>query len=100
MREYTKLHEQHLWGTPQRVIAALPEPVRGEVAFAIAPYAATPSRPAPDETNAAIDALLDDGRRVADVAKLLAARGFGDRHDLYARAATRKARRESPINEG
>ncbi len=100
VREYTKLHEQHLWGTPQRVIAALPEPLRGEVAFAIAPYAATPSRPAPDETNAAIDALLDDGRRVADVAKLLAARGFGDRHDLYARAATRKARRESPINEG
>ena len=37
VREYTKLHEQQLLGTPPEVAAALPDPVRGEIAFAIAP---------------------------------------------------------------
>ncbi|HEY6325313.1 MAG TPA: 16S rRNA (cytidine(1402)-2'-O)-methyltransferase, partial [Candidatus Cybelea sp.] len=94
VREYTKLHEQHLWGTPREVLAALPEPIRGEVAFAIAPYAIEPDPPAAEEAGAAIDALLASGRRVGEVAKLLAARGFGERRQLYARAAARKARRE------
>ncbi len=95
VREYTKLHEQQLWGTPEQVIARLPEPIRGEVAFAIAPYdAGSPATPAIEEASAAIDALLADGRRVGEVAKLLAARGFGDRKELYAHAAARKARRK------
>ncbi|HEV3194597.1 MAG TPA: 16S rRNA (cytidine(1402)-2'-O)-methyltransferase [Candidatus Cybelea sp.] len=99
VREYTKLHEQHLWGTPQQVIGELPDPLRGEVAFAIAPYAWTQvtERP-PEEAGDAIDALLATGRRVSEVAKLLAARGFGDRRQLYAHAAARKARREASIN--
>jgi 16S rRNA (cytidine1402-2'-O)-methyltransferase len=100
VREYTKLHEQHLSGTPPQVIAQLPEPLRGEIAFAIAPHRApAESAPEPEATSAAIDALLAGGRRVGEVAKLLAARGFGDRHELYARAAARKARSKTPINQ-
>jgi 16S rRNA (cytidine1402-2'-O)-methyltransferase len=100
VREFTKMHEQQLLGTPEGVIAQLPDPVRGEVAFAIAPYQAPRvSTPTSDETSAAIDALLAGGRRVGEVAKLLAARGFGDRRQLYAHASARKARRETSINQ-
>jgi 16S rRNA (cytidine1402-2'-O)-methyltransferase len=97
VREYTKLHEEQLAGTPRAIIARLADVPRGEVAFAVAPYAAAPPE-APDAT-AAIDALLADGERVGDVAKLLATRGFGDRRELYARTAARKARRKSSIKE-
>jgi 16S rRNA (cytidine1402-2'-O)-methyltransferase len=101
VREYTKLHEQQLAGSPQQVLAKLPDPVRGEVAFAIAPhFPAAVSDPAPEEASAAIDALLASGRRVGEVAKLLAARGLGDRRQLYARAVARKAGREASINQG
>ncbi len=99
VREFTKLHEQQLWGTPETVIAQLPHPIRGEVAFAIAPYAAAAAQPTSEATSCAIDALLAGGRRVGDVAKLLAARGFGDRQELYTRAAARKAQRKTPIKE-
>jgi 16S rRNA (cytidine1402-2'-O)-methyltransferase len=100
VREYTKLHEQHLFGSPQSIIAALPDPVRGEVAFAVAPRVAG-AEPTPSFENAssAIEALLADGRRVGEVAKLLAARGFGDRQQLYARAAARKARLKTSIKD-
>ena len=99
VREYTKLHEQQLWGTPGDVIAQLADPVRGEVAFAIAPYRIEPKERPAEKTSAAIDALLADGRRVGEVAKLLAARGFGERGELYARASARKARRKTPIKQ-
>jgi 16S rRNA (cytidine1402-2'-O)-methyltransferase len=100
VREYTKIHEEHLWGPPALVVAKLPEPVRGEVAFAIAPYGAeSAAPPSLEETNAAIDSMLAGGRRLGEVAKLLAARGFGDRHQLYARASVRKARRKTSIKE-
>ncbi len=99
VREYTKLHEQQLWGTAQDVLSLLPDPVRGEVAFAIAPHAVERAEPAAEEAGAAIDALLESGRRVGEIAKLLAARGFGERRQLYARAAARKARREPSINQ-
>jgi 16S rRNA (cytidine1402-2'-O)-methyltransferase len=99
VREYTKLHEQQLAGTPEQVIAGLTEPVRGEVAFAVAPYRAD-AAPAEKQTEgAAIDELLAGGRRVGEVAKMLAARGFGERHELYARAVARKARRKTSIKE-
>lgn len=100
VREYTKLHEQHLGGTPNQVVAQLSEPVRGEIAFAIAPYAAGGATDATTEaTSAEIDALLAGGRRVGEVAKLLAARGLGERHELYARASARKAGRKTSIKE-
>ena len=101
VREYTKLHEQHLLGTPQSLIAALSDPVRGEVAFAVAPQAGALAAPQPryESASSAIDALLAEGHRVGEVAKLLAARGLGDRQQLYARAAARKARLKTSIKE-
>lgn len=100
VREYTKLHEHRIWGTPAEIAAALPELMRGEVSFAIAPYRrpAGPAAPAEETTLAAIDALLAGGAKVGDVAKLLAARGMGERQALYARAAARKAARKTSIN--
>ncbi|HEY1867847.1 MAG TPA: SAM-dependent methyltransferase, partial [Candidatus Cybelea sp.] len=99
VREYTKLHEEQLTGTPQDVLARLTDPVRGEVAFAVGPYEALAGVPAREATSDAIDELLEDGHRVGEVAKLLAARGFGDRQQLYARAAARKARRKTSIKK-
>ncbi|MGB6521029.1 MAG: 16S rRNA (cytidine(1402)-2'-O)-methyltransferase [Candidatus Cybelea sp.] len=96
VREYTKLHEQQLHGTPQEVAAALPDPVRGEIAFAIAPYFAARTQGDP---TAAIDALLASGERVGEVAKRLAAQGFGDRHALYQTAVNRKAGRKAPLKQ-
>jgi 16S rRNA (cytidine1402-2'-O)-methyltransferase len=90
VREYTKMHEQQLAGTPQSVAAQLPDPVRGEIAFAVAPVAldATPAQ----ASDAEIDALLASGRGVAEVAKELAKQGRGDRNALYRRAVARTRR--------
>jgi 16S rRNA (cytidine1402-2'-O)-methyltransferase len=96
VREYTKLHEQHLQGTPAQVAAGLPEPIRGEIAFAIAPYLAAVER---EDPAAAIDALLAGGERVGEVAKQLAARGLGDRQTLYRTAVQRKAARKAPLKQ-
>jgi 16S rRNA (cytidine1402-2'-O)-methyltransferase len=97
VREYTKLHEQHYWGMPESVAAQIADPPRGEVAFAIAPYrVATVVRDRHEEVSDAIDALLESGQRVGDVAKELAAHGFGDRRQLYAAAAARKAAQKAP----
>ncbi len=98
LREYTKMHEQHLVGTPMQVADALEPPIRGEIAFAIAPYAfADRISAAPIEGDDAIDALLDEGRSVPAIAKALAERGLGERRDLYARAAMRKRERGKGI---
>lgn len=100
VREYTKHHEQHFSGTAERVAAELPDPVMGEVAFAVAPYRVAAAVPTTEATSAAIDALLERGTRVGEVAKQLAARGFGERQQLYVRAVERKARRKTSIKQG
>ncbi len=92
VREYTKLHEQQVAGTPAAVSAALADPIRGEIAFAIAP-ARVETAPC-DVTDEEIDELLARGRRVGDVAKELSKQGRGDRNALYARAGARKRLRE------
>ena len=96
VREYTKVHEQQAFGEPAAVAMQLAEPVRGEIAFAVAPYRGAfddrPERPPFDEADEQIDALLAENRRVGDIAKLLAQRGLGDRSELYARASARKGR--------
>jgi 16S rRNA (cytidine1402-2'-O)-methyltransferase len=96
VREYTKLHEQQLAGTPAAVSAALAEPVRGEIAFAIAPAAIETALG--NVTDDEIDALLRAGRRVGDVAKELAKQGRGDRNELYTRAGARKRALEEQTN--
>jgi 16S rRNA (cytidine1402-2'-O)-methyltransferase len=92
VREFTKLHEQQLAGTAAEVAAALPDPMRGEVAFVIDAGVAT----APDAGEAAslderIDALLASGASTAAIAKRLAATGAGERKALYARVGARRS---------
>ncbi len=95
VREYTKLHEQQILGTAAEVGAALPDPIRGEISFAVAPQEPAQAV-APAGVDVAIDRLLAEGTPVADIARSLAERGLGERRDLYARAVERKhAQRES-----
>jgi 16S rRNA (cytidine1402-2'-O)-methyltransferase len=98
LREYTKLHEQQLRGSPSTVSAALPDPVRGEIVLVIdALTAQTAPLPENDAVDAAIDELLEAATPVAVIAKTLVDRGFGRRRELYARATERKrARRDLP----
>jgi len=95
-RELTKRFEQQILGTPHAVLAALARPVRGELVVVLAP--AAPSEQAvtsgePQGVDPAIDALLDVGMTVAEIAKALAGRGGGDRQAVYARATARKRAR-------
>jgi 16S rRNA (cytidine1402-2'-O)-methyltransferase len=96
VREYTKRHEQQLLGTPQEVAAALETPVRGEIAFAVAPYGngsgegSAMAEAAEQASDEAIDALLSQGLKVAEVARRLAERGLGKRRELYERAQRRR----------
>ncbi len=94
VREYTKRFEQQLLGTPAQISAALDAPVRGEIAFVIAPYASVPPPSHTDiDLDAAIDARLDAGEHAGDIARALAREGVGDRRELYAKVSERKAGR-------
>jgi 16S rRNA (cytidine1402-2'-O)-methyltransferase len=94
VREYTKLHEEQLIGTPLQVAAALHDPIRGEVAFALAPGPrAAPRETRPSDLAAAIDALSNEGLSVPAIAKTLSERGLGERRAIYARASERKRTR-------
>ncbi len=91
LREFTKLHEQHLAGTPAALAAALDDPVRGEIAFVIdagPPVAAV--APAATTIDAAIGELIERGMSTAAIAKALTERGFGERRALYALVSERR----------
>ena len=76
----TKLHEQQSLGTPARSRAHSPDPVRGEIAFAIAPYTARRERRLRRRRPMrAIDALLAQTGATGDDRKAARARGFGGR---------------------
>ena len=96
VREYTKKFEQQLLGTPAEVAAALAEPVRGEIAFAVAPYEPPEPQQSPGDLDATIDELLAGGASVAEVARRLAHAGAGNRRDLYTRASQRRAPNKHP----
>jgi 16S rRNA (cytidine1402-2'-O)-methyltransferase len=91
VREYTKKFEQQLLGTPVQVAAGLAEPVRGEIAFVVAPYQTAERAHVPGDVDAAIDQLLASGASVAEVARRLAHMGAGNRRDLYTRASQRRS---------
>lgn len=92
VREFTKLHEQQIGGTPREVAAALPDPVRGEVAFVIdAGVAETADGTESATLDERIDALLAAGNSTAAIAKQLAAAGAGERKAIYARAGARRS---------
>jgi 16S rRNA (cytidine1402-2'-O)-methyltransferase len=92
LREFTKLHEQQIAGTPAQVAAALSEPVRGEIVFVLdagtAEFAAAP--PQPEAVDAAITGLIEQGLTTSAIAKTLAERGLGERRHLYARVSERR----------
>jgi 16S rRNA (cytidine1402-2'-O)-methyltransferase len=91
LREFTKLHEQQLTGTPADVAAALPDPVRGEVVFVIdASVADVPAASSAASIDEQIDALLAAGKSTAAIAKALAASGAGERNAIYARVGERR----------
>ena len=93
VREYTKKFEQQVLGTADEVRAAIDVPVRGEVTFVIAPYAVENEHHEGQVDDETIDAMLDRGSSVRDIAKELAERGRGDRRELYDRASKRKKAR-------
>jgi 16S rRNA (cytidine1402-2'-O)-methyltransferase len=91
LREFTKLHEQQIVGTPAEVARALPDPVRGEVVLVVDVVRA--ERVAETDENALdarIDALIATGASTAAIAKRLAADGGGERQALYARVGARR----------
>lgn len=90
LREYTKMYEQQILGTPAEVKAALEVPVRGECALVIAGHAQPSAPPSASDVDQRIDALLTAGHSVSAVAKTLADEGLGERRHLYARASERK----------
>ena len=94
LREYTKLHEQHVLGTASEVAATLELPVRGEIVLVIEGQAPEAPAIASDEIDAAIDALLDADASVSAIAKTLVERGFGERRHLYALVTGRKQNRK------
>ncbi len=88
LREFTKLHEQHLSGSPADVAAGLTEPVRGEIVLVVdCGPAEPPAPPAGATVDAAIAASLAQGSSTAAIAKALAEQGLGERRQLYARVA-------------
>ena len=80
VREYTKLHEQHLRGNAGARDRGTSRSGTGRGCLCDRTVRGRRGAPPTIEaTSAAIDALLAEGHRVGEVAKLLAARGFGDR---------------------
>jgi len=96
LREYTKRFEEQLHGTAAQIEAKLGERVRGEISFVVMPSPPAPARPpSTREIDEQIDTLLASSHSVSSVAKTLAARGYGERQAIYARAGKRKrSRRE------
>jgi len=92
LREFTKLHEQQVAGTPAEVARALPVPVRGEVVLVVDATAPAAGTAETDDAalDARIDALLATGASTAAIAKRLAAAGSGDRQALYAKVMQRR----------
>jgi len=94
-RELTKLHEQHALGSPADVLAALPDPVRGEIVLVLAGSAPrAPATPDDGDVEREIERALASGSSVADVARELARRGLGSRAELYRRASALRSSRE------
>jgi 16S rRNA (cytidine1402-2'-O)-methyltransferase len=92
LREFTKLHEQQIAGTPADVAAALAQPVRGEIVFVLdgGPLEEPVRSADGPELDTAIGRLIDEGHSTSAIAKALAERGLGERRHLYARVAERR----------
>lgn len=93
LREYTKLHEQHLIGTATAVAAGLAQPVRGELVLVLEGRPPEKITASESEIDAAIDALLETNASVSAIAKSLVEAGLGERRHLYSRVTDRKRAR-------
>jgi 16S rRNA (cytidine1402-2'-O)-methyltransferase len=100
VREFTKLYEQQLAGTPAAVAAQLPDPIRGEVAFVIGGGTVPVADTSGGDIDAQIDALIASGASTAAIAKQLAASGAGERSALYARTGERRSKGTSAVPTG
>ncbi len=96
VRELTKRFEQQLVGTAVEVQARLARPPRGEFVLVVGPHASADSPLPSTDIDALIDVALAGGASIAQTAKTLAQRGFGERRELYARANARKRGGEPP----
>ena len=102
VRELSKMHEQQVLGTAAEVAAALPDPVRGEIALVVEggeEILTSERRAAGDaaqDIEAAIDTLITEGLATSAIAKRLADEGFGERRYLYARVTERRKGRDEP----
>ena len=97
-RELTKLHEEIARGTAGELAQRFAEGARGEITIVIGAPATDPSEAEPLDEEAldrAIDAMLDDGATVRDVADRLAETSGLPRRDVYQRVQARKDRRGS-----
>jgi 16S rRNA (cytidine1402-2'-O)-methyltransferase len=90
-RNLTKLHEQWIRGTAAEAAAVLGDETRGEVVLLVAPPAeASPDAPA--DLDAAIDALLAQGRSPREIRDVLEG-GDLPKRELYQRVLARVAAR-------
>ncbi len=89
LREYTKRFEQQVLGSAEQVLAALPQPVRGEFVLVLDGRSFQRATLSVDEVDQQIDQLLADGRPPTIIAKRLAKLGLGSRNELYRRACER-----------
>jgi 16S rRNA (cytidine1402-2'-O)-methyltransferase len=97
-RELSKHFEQQIFGPAAAIRAALPTPIRGEIALVIGPNLEPErpqSAPAADDLASAIEAELASGASAADAAKRLARRFGSERAELYNLIVTRKNARRS-----
>jgi 16S rRNA (cytidine1402-2'-O)-methyltransferase len=90
-RNLTKAHEQWIRGTPAEAAAILGDETRGEVVLLVGPPAAA-SPDAPADLDAAIDALLAQGKSPREVREALDG-GDLPRRELYQRVLSRVAAR-------
>ena len=91
VREFTKLHEQQVAGTPAAVGAALADPIRGEITFVLdAGAKLAPEPPSDAAIDLEIERLIGAGLSTSAIAKALTERGFGERRHLYARVSERR----------
>lgn len=94
-RELTKMHEQVIRGHVDEVLAALPDPVLGEITVVVEGRGGSGEELALDEAtiDARIDAMLDRGVAAKAIAKELAEAAGESTRDLYRRVVERSSAR-------
>ncbi|HEV3157778.1 MAG TPA: 16S rRNA (cytidine(1402)-2'-O)-methyltransferase [Candidatus Baltobacteraceae bacterium] len=94
VREFTKLFEQQILGTPAQVRSGLGETPRGEFVIVLAPRKqSTLKQEQAHDLDEILDAAIARGEALPTIARDLARRGYGERAELYALLSKRKRAR-------